>query len=419
MDAMLPAGGFQFAVCGLASFAATVGYAYSRKRSSRSRTGSSSDEEARYKPNQDIEKSLSTCTDNVRAFASNLEKPVTIVDEPVSLKRKRDDDDLHTNVGYPHNLSSIYPNKRSRTPSSESEGDEMPLTEEGYLLIASPSLPVAIEQQDHATVGTPNDIGDITASSETVHEGVTGGTDDIEPPVEASTDVSDKPLPSTLSSCEVLHPVTKPSSRAATPPPQLASKPSPTRGFEAFATAGSAFRSKVEGPPSITEKSIWWSNGSRESKRFENPLAAENHSKTTYTHCTGEEDEDVESELKGVKLFIKRGQKDFTDGIIGNLKLLSHKTKHERRLLFRRDPLWQVSMNVRLHPLVRCTYDLEGNALRLILKEPVEQANVPPEQWTQELVVYALKAGRVPKDDFREFAKVLSANDHFKLKEGS
>jgi hypothetical protein len=28
---------------------------------------------------------------------------------------------------------------------------------------------------------------------------------------------------------------------------------------------------------------------------------------------TGEEDEDVESELKGVKLFVKHGGKDFTD----------------------------------------------------------------------------------------------------------
>jgi hypothetical protein len=51
-------------------------------------------------------------------------------------------------------------------------------------------------------------------------------------------------------------------------------------------------------------------------------------------------------------------------------------------------------MNVRLHPLVRCTHDVEGGALRLILKEPAEQENVPPEQWTQELVVYALKVGR-------------------------
>lgn len=210
-----------------------------------------------------------------------------------------------------------------------------------------------------------------------------------------------------------------PSSRPVTPPVQLTSKPSPARGFEAFANTGSAFRSNLDGAsfPSFAEKPIWWSSGSCQSKQpFENPLAAENHVKTTYTHSTGEEDEDVESELRSVKLFVKRGTKDFTDGIIGHLKLLSHKAKQEGRLLFRREPLWQVSMNVRLHPLVRCTYDPEGNALRLILKEPVEQENVPPEQWTQELVVYALKAGRVPKEEFREFAKALLVNDYFKPK---
>jgi hypothetical protein len=59
--------------------------------------------------------------------------------------------------------------------------------------------------------------------------------------------------------------------------------------------------------------------------------------------------------------------------------------------VFRREPLWQVSMNVRLHPLVRCSFDKEAHVLRLILREPIEKADVPAEQWPQELVIYVLK----------------------------
>jgi hypothetical protein len=50
------------------------------------------------------------------------------------------------------------------------------------------------------------------------------------------------------------------------------------------------------------------------------------------TDITGEEDEDVELELKGVKLFIKRGDKNFSDGMIGHIKLLSNKTTLDERL---------------------------------------------------------------------------------------
>jgi len=59
--------------------------------------------------------------------------------------------------------------------------------------------------------------------------------------------------------------------------------------------------------------------------------------------------------------------------------------------VFRREPLWQVSMNVRLHPLVRCLFDEDSHVLRLILKEPVEKPNVPVEQRPQEVVIYVLK----------------------------
>jgi hypothetical protein len=45
---------------------------------------------------------------------------------------------------------------------------------------------------------------------------------------------------------------------------------------------------------------------------------------------TGEEDESVSSELKGVKIFIKRGRKEFTDGNFGHIKVL---TQNERTRL--------------------------------------------------------------------------------------
>ncbi|KAG5634810.1 hypothetical protein H0H81_000704 [Sphagnurus paluster] len=114
-------------------------------------------------------------------------------------------------------------------------------------------------------------------------------------------------------------------------------------------------------------------------------------SKTAIEHITGEENEDVSSELKGVKLFIKRGNKAFSEGMVGHVKLLSDKKTQEQRVLLRREPLWQVSMNIRMHPTVRCIFDAGENVLRLILKEAIEQKDVPSQDWKHEVVVYALK----------------------------
>lgn len=47
---------------------------------------------------------------------------------------------------------------------------------------------------------------------------------------------------------------------------------------------------------------------------------------------TGEEEEDVELELKGVKLFVKRGEKSFSDGMLGHVKLLSNRTTLDERI---------------------------------------------------------------------------------------
>lgn len=113
-------------------------------------------------------------------------------------------------------------------------------------------------------------------------------------------------------------------------------------------------------------------------------------------------------ELKGVKLFVKRGDKPFSDGVVGHVKLLSSKTTLDERLLFRREPLWKVSMNVRMHPTVHCTYEAEEHVVRIILQELVEQPNVAQEDWKREIVVYALRPGRsCLKQDFKDFATSL------------
>ena len=142
---------------------------------------------------------------------------------------------------------------------------------------------------------------------------------------------------------------------------------------------------------------------------------------------TGEEEEDVELELKGVKLFVKRGDKSFSDGIIGHVKLLSNRTTLDERicefilvplpyidilashrlifLVFRREPLWKVSMNIRVQPTLRCSYVAEENILRIVRKEVVEgtgnvgssAAEASDSQAGsgdvihQEVVIYALK----------------------------
>lgn len=48
-------------------------------------------------------------------------------------------------------------------------------------------------------------------------------------------------------------------------------------------------------------------------------------------------------------------------------------------------------MNVRMNPTVRCIFDEEENVLRLVLKEFIEEENVPQKDWKGEVAIYALK----------------------------
>ena len=137
---------------------------------------------------------------------------------------------------------------------------------------------------------------------------------------------------------------------------------------------------------------------------------------------------------------MKRGDKSFSEGMFGHIKLLSNRTTLDERicvfffffsfgapryidisfslllflfLVFRREPLWKVSMNIRVQPTVRCSYVAEENVLRIVLKEIVGgTGNVASsvaataessdsrvgsgDSTNQEVVVYALK---VPLND--------------------
>ena len=80
---------------------------------------------------------------------------------------------------------------------------------------------------------------------------------------------------------------------------------------------------------------------------------------------------------------------------VGSLPLRAVAPSHSKALwwpsVFRREPLWKVSMNVRILPTIRCTFDDEDNVLRIVLKEAVEYNDGSPETKSEELVVYAFK----------------------------
>ena len=60
-------------------------------------------------------------------------------------------------------------------------------------------------------------------------------------------------------------------------------------------------------------------------------------------------------------------------------------SRAEGTIVSRREPVMKVSMNVRLQPLVRCTFDEAQGLLRVTLKEPIEGSQ------QDQVVVYAMK----------------------------
>lgn len=438
---MFPVNDFNFVVAGIATFAATVGYACTRKFSADLSGHEASIEQLQERPSPEASSDGASTSQDENDTAS-------VLSTQESLKRKVPDDGFdedNENLGYPHNLANLYPNKRSRTPSSES--DNCPTKVQ---IVPADSL-------SSVTPGTPDEDIEIPFVSQEPQPIVT--TPAPEPPRTPS------PIPEQLSPSAVSPPPT-PAPIVAEPPRPIAALPkrpstpkaimSSSGGFAAFAGSASPFASfngnkpqqssfKLSKPVWITptagqtldhknESEVSESNSIEAFKPAKDVRSPEVSLTTSkYTHITGEEAEDVELELKGVKLFVKRGEKPFSDGMFGHVKLLSNRTTLDERILFRREPLWKVSMNLRVQPTVRCSFVAEENVLRIVLKEAVAGGNIGPsseeasdsqtgsgdavlnENTKQEVVVYALKPGRgCPKHDFQEFAESLVQSSHFK-----
>ncbi|PPQ95971.1 hypothetical protein CVT26_016187 [Gymnopilus dilepis] len=487
---MFPVADFSFVAAGLATFAATVGYACSR-RLSNSFTSTHSDILRETLVSRQSTTLVEKTTEALPADEMLQDKealpteevPVSRGDLPAaiqkpvrtnSLKRKIPHDGFDEPekepLGYPHNLANIYPNKRSRTPSSDSDSttsNPKPTTilnavisrameqDIDIPLVSSDPQPMMATSPVTDPPRTPSPAVDESTPRET--EVMSDPLDQIaEPPasllpphvaeiprVEPPRPISPRPVtPKPFASPSTgfgSYAVTAMNSKPATPKPFA----SPSGGFAAFASPSSPFATlgKPKELSSKTVRSIW-SSGDLKAHQNEGepanvlgeafkPLSEDDHvlgeAKATplhpsekYTHVTGEEDEEVVLEQKGVKLYTKRGDKPFSEGVVGHMKLLSNRTTHEERILFRREPLWKVSMNVRVRPSVHCTYAPEEHALRLVLTEASSETQMtedskPETSVKQEVVVYAMKPGRsCSKQDFKVFAEALLERSQFK-----
>lgn len=404
--------------CGIATVAASVGYVCARRLSTDSQT---SDQASRLLdttisiPGMS-ERSAVKDRSPSPAAAGHPEKQgaptqTSGIQRRPSLKRKRtQEDQSDADAGYPHNLSLLYPpKKRSRTPTSEHETPGVRNTKPDTTEI-SPDTPSSKDSTHDSTQQPP--ATPILSSKNIAQEPTTSS-----PPTFSAASVPSTPVPRVLAS----------------------------KAFAAFAGTASPFPGNKRSNTSPTgQKSIWTSpnqnfplsspndtshdpdinsadGGATPSLALQEVAPSNGTKSKPERQRTGEEDEEVELELKGVKLFVKRGTKPFTDATVGHIKLLSNrKTLHER-LLFRREPLWQVSMNVRVHPSMRCFFDREEKVLRVIAQEsvvvnPVESS--PDSQKKEcEIVIYAMKPGRsCSKQDFFDFADSLVQSPSFKSK---
>lgn len=434
---MLPITEFQFAFCGIATVAATLGYAYTRKANTHSPTSTD-------KPGADVE-------------AGPLEER--------SLKRKLDDSDNdETCID-----EQQRPMKRSKTPPTEQRGED---EDEWEVIVAPPTYEEATAPQKKKTpehVPSPSHDANSTFDIKAPREKSPDCAANDEAHIEKQGVVSQKPsepVPHTPDPSPPLNDVKAEPEAPATQPPKPAKVPTVSSNpFSAFANSGSPFATYTNpnGPSRLTnqgekttpawrrkedDSEIRSDDSTQKLTSSPNDVSSEVTGESSFTvlqstqqvsakkpssHTTGEEGEVIISDLKGAKLFIKRGRKEFTSGMYGHIKLLSHRSdtseskedkggdegegqnenaaKNRTRLLFRRDPLGQVSMNVALRPTVRCHFDEPESILRVILKEP--QVTVD-EEVKEDIVIYAFKPGRASKADFRTFAKAVCDSEQLK-----
>ncbi|KIK83440.1 hypothetical protein PAXRUDRAFT_703745 [Paxillus rubicundulus Ve08.2h10] len=427
---MLPITEFHLAFCGIATVAATVGYACARQAA--------------------------------LTLASPKETKADVEAGPReerSLKRKLDDSD----DGESDTEQQPRPMKRSKTPPTDQrETDE----DEWEVIVAPPTYEEAVAlPQPNEPVQDSSALQDDNSS----HRNTTPIRENT-PPLHAEQQVAEEE-PRPTSQCSQLSPEALPErARTPSPNPAAAITSLPANPFSTFASSSSPFASyssatgvspfalagqtvkstpawrrvKEDAGDAPTETSPAnalapspnnalspvTTESSPASVQNKNAIEAGNRTQAlgqSSSFVTGEEDETVVAELKGVKLFTKRGRKEFTDGMYGHIKILfrspalstpknttdkasQENTKPRTRLLFRRDPLGQVSMNVGLCSTVRCHFDAAENILRVILMEQVMDGKESKE----DVVVYALKPGRSQKQDFQSFAKTLCDNEETK-----
>ncbi|KAH7890922.1 hypothetical protein F5I97DRAFT_107759 [Phlebopus sp. FC_14] len=512
---MLPVTDLHFAFCGIATVAATIGYAYSRK-------------------------ATPTTSPSTNPTKADVEAGLLPLPEERSLKKRKldDSDDVESDQD---DLSR--PMKRSRTPPADSDSHDGD-GDEWEVIVAPPAYEEAVTPPPQQFEPVQRSNITSTQTAEIVPGQRDATTPDREPTPPVIIDVREAveqqtveqkqqereadshiptsqhtPTPTPLSQSNNV----RSTAPATTSPPQKITPPPPRRAnpFSTFTSSSSPFasysshgrasfglaadavtatpawrRAKERSfdaalaetssgdalAPAPNDVSAFHKAGSSSSvtssssspKTMSHAIEPATQTKAqtssqAQTHAfaepskqpsrlTGEEDETITSELKGVKLFIKRGKKEFTDGMYGYVKVLSHSpvisrpvvadddgcdtdsrasvtgldtntNKNETprsRILFRRDPLGQVSMNVALQPTVRCHFDAAENILRIILKERVGGASSDasrnaskPQKGSDDgdgegkgetdVVVYALKPGRSPKAEFQTFATSLCA----------
>ncbi|KAJ7460708.1 hypothetical protein FB451DRAFT_1096491 [Mycena latifolia] len=416
---MLSAPDFNFVVCGIATIAATVGYACARKvrpLPSRGAPQNLDPSSNREELSKTLEKPFGEINPTDGDPHSDMEVETIAVGGNLnsSLKRKRahdsDQTDQDVAQGYPHNLKSIYPNKRRSGSVSDPEPDEK-----------TDMTPAACDSStnEQPQIVVPDSNLSDSASALPAKPDVVGDSPipEVPEPEPAVTEPVRTERP------RFVFPQTLP---RMTQFPSTRSSASP--GFANFAGSSSPFATSPSKDTAVTfGKAVWAGatetevsagetaatssvDGEPEGKKDPLPALAAAKAPTVamQTPLTGEEEEDVTLELKGVKLFIKRGDDNFSGGMVGHIKLLSHKTTLSKRLLFRREPLWKVSMNVRMLPSVRCTYDVQENILRVALKELEDKSD--SSNSTPQIVIYAFKPGRsCRRSDFQVFAESLLA----------
>ncbi|KAL4249888.1 hypothetical protein ABKN59_002054 [Abortiporus biennis] len=457
---MFPLTDFNFVCCALATFSAAVGYNVSRRRAERRRSLSRSLEVSENKNQLHRRDSSVSCSSDTATlvggdediFASDYPTPVgtpSDITEPNSLKRKirnlEDTDSVDAQSKAEGATFEFPPNKRCRSSPLPDDyvfvkvEDIEPSTTSsvvhGSTDVDATSTEGAGEHGYVLPISNSNSL--INVDTPATKENVSDAAIPNVSPKDEIVNTSDKQHPLVEVEVEKQFSDAKPAEQetVTTTQPVIASAfsiPSykPSSAFTSFAGSSSAFATSSFNT-TFSQRPVWapsLATPSTSSHPFvvkaerplcqelapestvensSDPLAAKDIKQSTQASITGEEDEEVHQELRGVKLFIKRGDKEFTSGIFGHVKLLAHRETSDERLVFRREPVWKVSMSVRLRPTVRCTFDEDQAVLRLTLKETIEQDGVPTEQSPQQIVVYALKRGKMSKTDFATFAKAV------------